>query len=220
MKTIIIYSFLILSLLLSRSIFGQEPVSYKDSVEFERGLELLNRPTRDNFDSQDKAELNFIFKKVDSIKQQELYIVRKFEKFITNEEMPFWIIYAMCDSLLSVYQTDLIIQTILDHEDIKRINTNSIRGYLNGDLLAEYPIRNFILEHSQIFIQYLIRIDYFSKEIPDKMIPISFKLFQNVLGDYETLAGCFWCGEFDFSRKFTRENFQKLNKFYNDIYKR
>lgn len=74
------------------------------------------------------------------------------------------IIYALCDSILKVHHSDLIVKYLWENADLFRMDYLAIRGSMAGDIFQNYPIRTIILNNKNLFLDFLIKVSTFEKK--------------------------------------------------------
>jgi hypothetical protein len=188
--------------------------SHFDSLKLERDLEILHRSTRSHFDSRDRKSIEFIFDKIKAIKKNELEILASFETFFAEDDTPFIIVYDVCETLLKEYKNDIIIKFIWEHSDLYKIDYNAHSISLKGDIFSNYPVRTFIYDNKSLFLDFLVRSEYFSKDIPDKEIPLVYTMLQNFINDNGELNNLLWLRDTILIYSFHHNNNKKIKDFY------
>lgn len=186
-----------------------------DSLKIENNLEILNRPTRSEFDSRDKISIEFILNKVKKIKEHESEILSSFEYFLTDKETPFKIVYNICETLINEYKSDIIVKFIWEHSDLYRLDYSPNRISLKGDVFSNYPIRTFIYNNKSLFLDVLVRNEYFNKEIPENDLPTIHAVLEDYINDDGEFQNLLWLRDNILIYSFNHSNHKKVKDFHN-----
>ncbi|MBK7808364.1 MAG: hypothetical protein IPJ51_19045 [Saprospiraceae bacterium] len=194
-----------------------ERLTISDSLKLINQLEILHRLDRVEFDSKDKEYLNILFSKIENVKKDEQTILLLFDQFISEGDAPFNIIYALCDSILKVHQSDLIVKYLWENADLFRMDYLAIRGSMAGDIFQNYPIRTIILNNKNLFLDFLIKSEYFRKEIPDKEMPLVITVLHDFIGENGELYTLVWLRNTIDIYSFNVNNSEKIKVYFNSL---